>query len=457
MPTAVAPARLLDFRRRAVSVSAGVLAIGMVLLAVVLEVTNPTIVALDVVLLTATAAVHAAAARTVGRWWDPGGWVCLAYLVVVTLLISVSFVHAETPHSDAFWFLLVPVGLSAVTMSARPHAAVTAFGLASYVVLTPFGPGLDLPLTASRLVSMALFGLAMHAFARRLEQALVDADTAEAALADQLGEVQRLNQRLLELDQAKDGFVSTVSHELRTPLTVIMGLTETLDSRYEDLDPDRRREVASRIGANARGLEGIVATLLDLARIERGGLDPVPGPVLLRVATEESLARVGPLLQDHTVVVQVPEAIVVRTDARLLERVLDNLLVNASRHTAPGTSVHLRARPQGEVVRVEVADDGPGVSPDELARLGEQFYQAGDRTHDGTTDGIGLGLALVRDVLAALDSQLDISSEPGRGTTFSFELPVAADADGRLAGEAERSPDESPVPCGSGQSWPDLA
>lgn len=425
MTQTAAPAGLLAFRRRAISLSAGVLAAGMLLLAVVLEATNPGIVAVDVGLLVAAAAAHAAAALTVGRRWNPGGWVCLAYLVVITLLTGVSFMHADTPQSDSFWFLLVPVGLSAVTMPGRLHAAVTAFGLATYVVMTSFGPGLDLPLTASRLVSMALFGLAMHAFAGRLEQALIEADTARIELADQLAEVQRLNQRLTELDQAKDDFVSTVSHELRTPLTVILGLTGMLDTRFEELDPDQRRQLVARIGANARGLEGIVATLLDLARIERGGLAPVPGPVLLRAAAKESVMRLGPLLQDHEVVIDVPEAIEVWTDARLLERVLDNLVVNASRHTAAGTSVHLRSYVQGAAVRFEVADDGPGVSADELARLGEQFYQAGDRTHDGATDGIGLGLALVRDVLAALGSQLDIASEPGRGTTFSFVLPVA--------------------------------
>lgn len=341
-----------------------------------------------------------------------------------------------------------------MTMPGRRHAAVTALGLTSYVVMTSFGPGLDLPLTASRLVAMALFGLVMYAFAGRLEQALVEADTARVALADQLEEVQRLNQRLNELDQAKDDFVSTVSHELRTSLTVILGLTGTMETRFEDLDRDQHRELASRIGANARGLQGIVVTLLDLARIERGGLAPVPGRVLLRAAAEESLVRLGPLLQDHEVVLDVPECPAVWTDARLLERVLDNLLVNASRHTAPGTSVHLRSRTQGDAVRFEVTDDGPGVSHDELARLGEQFYRAGDRTHDGATDGIGLGLALVRDVLAALGSQLEIASEPGCGATFAFVLPVAAAGGQPLADQTTpdaRRTDESSRPGGSRQ------
>lgn len=428
-PTSPAPAALLTFRRRAVSVTAGVLAVGMLLLAVVLELTNPVIVAVDVALLVTAAAVHAAAAWTVGRHWDPGGWVCLGYLVVITLLISVSFLHADTPQSDSFWFLLVPVGLSAVTMRARHHALVTAFGLASYVAMTSLGPGLDPPLTVSRLVSMALFGLAIHAFAGRLEQALVDAEDARMALADQLTEVERLNQRLTELDRAKDDFVATVSHELRTPLTVILGLTGTLETHFEDLAADQQREIARRIGANARGLEGIVATLLDLARIERGGLDPEIAPVPLRAAAGESLDRLGPLLEEHPVTIDVPAGTVVRTDVRLLERVLDNLLSNAARHTAGGTPVQVRASRQGAAVQVEIIDHGPGVSRDELTRLGEQFYQAGDRTHDGATDGIGLGLALVRDVLAALGSQLDISSEQGRGTTFSFVLPAAPEDD----------------------------
>jgi signal transduction histidine kinase len=304
---------------------------------------------------------------------------------------------------------------------------VTAFGLVGYVVMTSQGPGLDPPLVVSRLVSMALFAVAIHAFAGRLEQALVDAEGARMALAEQLAEVERLNERLTELDRAKDDFVSTVSHELRTPLTVILGLTGTLETHFEGLAPDRQREIARRIGANARGLEGIVATLLDLTRIERGGLDPEIAPVPLRAAVEESLDRLGPLLEQHPVTIDVPTGTVVRTDVRLLERVLDNLLSNAARHTAGGTAVQVRARRQGPDVRIEVTDHGPGVARDELTRLGEQFYRPGDRTDDGATEGIGLGLALVRDVLTALDSQLDIASEQGRGTTFSFVLPVASE------------------------------
>jgi|GEM_PF-6034346 len=424
------PDRLLAFRRRAVSVTAAVLAVGMPLLAVVLETTNPVIVAVDVVLLVSAGAVHAAAALTVGRRWEPGGVVCLAYLVVITLLIGVSFLHADTPQSDSFWFLLIPVGLSGVTMSGRLHATVIAFGLTTYVMMTSLGPGLDPPLTASRLVSMALFGLAAHAIAGRLAQALVDADEAQAALAGQLDEVHRLNGRLTELDRAKDDFVSTVSHELRTPLTVIQGLGGMLDTRWDDLGDDRRRDVARRLGANARALQGIVTTLLDLARIERGGLDPVAEPVRLRGAVEESLLRLEPLLQEHVVSVDVAEPVVVSTDPRLLERVLDNLLTNAARHTSAGTPVRVRARPEGSAVRVEVADDGPGVRPEELDRLTDQFYRAGQASSSAAAESVGLGLALVHDVLVALGSRLEVGSQAGRGMTFSFLLPaVAADGD----------------------------
>ena len=444
LPTLPSPSRMQDFRRRAVSVAGVVLAVGMLLLAVVLETTNPVIRGVDVAVYVAVAVVHAAVALTVGRRWEPGGAVCLAYLVVVTLLFSVTFLDADTPQSDAFWFLLIPVGISGVTMSGRLHALVTALGLASYVVMTSLGPGLDVPLTASRLVSMALFGLAALAIAGRLERALDEADEAESALAVQLTEVRRLNERLTELDRSKDDFVATVSHELRTPLTVIQGLTGVLDAQWSDLGDDQRRDIARRLGANARGLQGIVSTLLDLARIERGGLDPVAEPVALRATVEESLLRLAPLLGDHDVSVDLQDPAVVSTDPRLLDRVLDNLLTNAARHTSAGTAVHVRARPEDAGVRVEVADDGPGVLPEELERLAEQFYRAGGRPRSGADDGVGLGLALVGDVLAALDSRLEIASEPGRGTTFSFVLPAAATGDGDDTAPARAVPGQRP-------------
>ena len=141
---------VLAFRRRVVRVGGPPLAAGLLLLAVVLEFTDPRIIWIDVALLVAHAAAHAIAAVTVGRTWEPGGRVNFLYVLAIILPISGSFYHADTPQSDAFWFLLLPIGLSAVTMPRRGHVALTTIALASYLVVTPFGPGLPPATTGSR-------------------------------------------------------------------------------------------------------------------------------------------------------------------------------------------------------------------------------------------------------------------------------------------------------------------
>lgn len=420
---------VIAFRRRVVRVGGPPLAVGLLLLAVVLELTDSRIIWIDVALLVTHATVHAAAAATVGRAWEPGGRVNFAYVLAIILPISGSFYYADTPQSDAFWFLLLPVGLSAVTMPRRSHAVLTAIALLSYLVITPFGPGLPPATTGSRVVSIALFGLAMSLLSGRLKVALTEAEVARAALADHIDDLAAANTRLTTLDRAKDEFVSAVSHELRTPLTVIVGMTDVLDSRWEVLEEERRRELARRVGINAQGLQGIVATLLDLARIERGGLAPEVEPVQLDTAVDRALVRVGPLLEEHHVEVAVADGLAVRTDSRLLERVLDNLLSNAARHTPVGSAVTVHAVRDGDGdtdgVVVTVADDGPGMAPEDVARLGEWFYRGSTTGTLSNRDGLGIGLALVRDVLTALGTRLDVASREGAGTSFSFRLPSA--------------------------------
>ncbi|MBW3618809.1 MAG: GAF domain-containing protein [Actinobacteria bacterium] len=243
---------------------------------------------------------------------------------------------------------------------------------------------------------------------------------------------QRAVARLTELEVMKSDFVSNVSHELRTPLTVIHGVGETLAAHGEALGDDRRRDLLARLNANSARLSAMISTLLDFSRFESGNAEISPAPVPLRHVLEGLIARLAPLLEHHEVTTDVADEAVI-VDPRLFEHVVENLLSNALRHTPPGTRVCLRAVPEGGVARISVRDEGPGIATEDLARITERFYRGGPA---GTrpAGGVGLGLALCEQILAAHGTSLTVRSEEGVGTEFSFVLPLAVPAPVRGAG-----------------------
>ncbi len=231
-------------------------------------------------------------------------------------------------------------------------------------------------------------------------------------------------ERLRELDRMKRDFVATVSHEMRTPLTVITGLSETLQEHGPRLAASMREQLVTRLRSNAATLDRIVTGLLDASGIDRGIIAVQQDDVDLAELLQETAGRLEPLFDEHQLRVEVEPGLHVAGDPALLERVLENLLTNAQRHTPPGTVVRLVGRrdegPRGLVV-VEVADDGPGIAPDEVAHVLDRFVRGGP-PDERSTRGLGLGLALSDEVLRLHGSSLEIESTLGTGTTFRFTL-----------------------------------
>jgi K+-sensing histidine kinase KdpD len=254
-------------------------------------------------------------------------------------------------------------------------------------------------------------------------------------LADQAGhalenarkfEIERTSvERLQELDRMKSDFIATVSHEIRTPLTAIGGIGSTLEKRWNDLSEDLRVELIARLNSNARVLDDIICNLLDFSRIESGVMDVHREPVGVKELVDSVLHRLDALLADHAVTAEVPHDLVVEADPMLLDRVLENLVANACRHTPTGTKVTVEAHGSSDGVEIRVADGGPGIPEHELARLGERFFRGGD-LNSRKARGTGLGLALVTEVLKLHGTTLDVDSEVGRGSVFSFRLAASA-------------------------------
>jgi two-component system, OmpR family, phosphate regulon sensor histidine kinase PhoR len=220
-------------------------------------------------------------------------------------------------------------------------------------------------------------------------------------------------------------FLAVVSHEIRTPLTAIGGIGATLERRWETIGDDLRRELVGRLNANARVLDEIVSTMLDISRIESGTLTVSLQTVHLTEQLRQLTDRLSSLFNHHEVSVVAEEGLLVEADRLLIDRVVENLLVNAVRHTRAETHIWLEAGRRGDHVAVAVRDDGDGIPEHELTRLGERFYRGGD-PRSRPARGTGLGLALVVEVLRLHGEELDIKSEVGRGSCFSFRLRAAS-------------------------------
>ncbi|MBV1946982.1 HAMP domain-containing histidine kinase [Streptomyces sp. BV129] len=217
-------------------------------------------------------------------------------------------------------------------------------------------------------------------------------------------------------------FVADASHELRTPLASIRGYAELTRRGRETVGPDTRHALG-RIESEAARMTLLVEDLLLLARLDAGRPLQFDRTDLAPLVVDTvSDARAAGL--DHTWRLDLPdEPALVTADAARLQQVLVNLLGNARRHTPPGTTVTARVRRQGERMRVQVEDDGPGVPAGLLPHVFERFAR-GDSARTRATGSTGLGLAIVRAVVTAHGGTVEVESAPGR-TVFTVGLPAA--------------------------------
>ncbi len=241
-----------------------------------------------------------------------------------------------------------------------------------------------------------------------------------------------------EMDELKSSLIATVSHELRTPLTSLRALSELLLEHV--LAPDQSRELAGHINAEAVRLSRLVDNILDVTRIEAGGLTSEPQRLDLAALLRESVAVVRGQAREggpHFVLAPLPQLPPVWADRDHLGRVLDNLLGNALRYVPAGADVRVRAslletdgmplassgRP---LVEISVADEGPGIAAEHLPRIFDKFYQVEGQQRLRRT-GTGLGLYIARNLVELMGGTLRVESELGRGATFRFTVPVAPD------------------------------
>jgi signal transduction histidine kinase len=225
---------------------------------------------------------------------------------------------------------------------------------------------------------------------------------------------------LRALDELKNTFLQAVSHDLRTPLAAILGLAITLEQE-EGPEGDEARRLASRIAANARRLDRMVTNLLDLDRITRGIVEPNLrrtdlGALVRRVVAETEIES------DRPVQIQT-RRVIAAVDPSKVERIVENLLSNAVRHTPTGSHAWIRVDREGAGALLVVEDDGPGVPPEHRDAIFQPFRQGAGAP--GHSPGVGIGLALVARFAEMHGGRAWVEDREGGGASFRVWLPIA--------------------------------
>jgi PAS domain S-box-containing protein len=248
---------------------------------------------------------------------------------------------------------------------------------------------------------------------------------AEQALRESEQRERDAAERLRALDEMKNTFLAAVSHELRSPLTSILGLALTLE-RAPDIHGHEREDLLTRLSANARKLDRLLKDLLDIDRLNRGIVEPqyrVTDVAALARRTVEHLDATG----ERTIVVTT-DPVVIPVDPPKIERIIENLVMNAVRHTDDDRTIWLDVHPHAGGVEIVVADDGPGVPVEIRTAIFEPFRQG--PTASPHSPGTGIGLSLVARFAELHAGRAWVEERDGGGAAFHVEIP------GRVPGDA---------------------
>ncbi|MGC1522154.1 MAG: two-component system sensor histidine kinase KdpD [Steroidobacteraceae bacterium] len=335
--------------------------------------------------------------------------------------------------------LLLPnaAGQLAVT-SSRPDAALTvdiAIAQWAFDKGQPAGfgtdtlPGSEVLYVPLRAPTRARGVLAVKARNRRLlripeQRQLLDTFAALIAIAlERVHYVEVAQDAVvrMESERLRNSLLAALSHDLRTPLTVLVGLAESLALTKPPLSP-QQLESAAAIQDEARRMSTLVSNLLDMARIESGEVKLNLQWQPLEEVVGSALHAAREMLKHHVVEVHIPRNLpLLRFDAMLIERVLVNLLENASKYTPPGSRISMGAETAGDQLSVCVSDNGPGLGAGKEEAVFQKFTR-GER--ESATPGVGLGLAICRAIVESHQGKIVAAHQPGGGARFTFTLPL---------------------------------
>jgi two-component system, sensor histidine kinase and response regulator len=249
-------------------------------------------------------------------------------------------------------------------------------------------------------------------------------------LKEQREEQERMAKNLEQLNQTKNKFLGMAAHDLRNPLISIRGLSEFLTEGFFGPLNEKQLEVAGIIHSAVRGMLSLVNDLLDISIIESGRLTLQLARASLNELVLERIAmnRIAAGRKQITIHSRMDCQVEACFDANRLGQVLDNLLGNAVKFSGPGSNIHVLLDADQRAARISVRDEGPGIRKEDQVRLFDEFQKL-DIRPTGGEEGTGLGLAIVKKIVQAHGGTLLVESRVGRGSTFTFTIPIERSVD----------------------------
>ncbi len=291
-------------------------------------------------------------------------------------------------------------------------------------------------------------------FHQLLRRQAVELETRNTKLAEQQAEIERQNRELRIASQLKSEFLANMSHELRTPLTIILGFSGTLLRGAQGALNEDQADSLRRVHENARHLLSLINDILDLSKIEAGQMEvdfqPFDLASCLHATLDnfQALAASKGLFLEEALERDLPGRVI--SDETRIQQIVTNLLSNAVKFTEAGKVV-LAARARGaDQVEIEVRDTGPGIDPEDIPKIFEQFRQLDGRT-TRKSGGTGLGLSIVKKLVELLGGSIEVQSQRGQGSRFLVRIPITPGS-ATMRPSVPPSPIQRPIQNGDGES-----
>jgi len=364
------------------------------------------------------------------QWRHPAvGYVLCPFIVALGMLTILFLQKALGLLHFSGSFLILSVLFTALFWGVGPAilAVILSTLLLDYYFISPVGQLFAKTwLDASQLLPYIISGLTIALITVQRERARLKALSTEQELQAYADELEATNKKLEEANETKDRFLSIASHELKTPITTIRGQAQLMIRRLAKQHDPEMEEIGTtlnKINDQTKRLTTLIDELMDVSSIRAGKVELHKRKCDLKDVCRE-VVEDQRLLTGRVITLDGPsEPMKMQVDCERLAQVFVNLIGNAVKYSSEENPVEVSIGKQDHVALVQVRDHGKGIPRDQQERIFETFYRTPD-TQTSSKRGLGLGLAIAKDIIQRHEGRIWCESEPGQGSTFFVELPL---------------------------------